>query len=136
MCEYCNGTMLIGKRQVHISTDKKITVYGRIGLAKDGSTHRLCVQMPTSDHDRITLFDMRLRYCPLCGKKLFKDPIFPQLTEESAIEIYQDPANGPAIGFWIQEEGRYLAVDNREHAYFTKDFCTKEECIDWLAKRT
>jgi hypothetical protein len=66
-------------------------------------------------------------------KKLLKDPIFPQMAEESAIEIAKDPEHGPAILYWFKSESGYWAVDNRNHSAFSMCFLSKEECLAYLA---
>lgn len=136
MCEYCNKGALIGQRQVHIFADKKITVYGMIGLSEDGVNHNLRIRMPTVDHDQITLFEIKLKYCPFCGAKLFKDPIFPEITLESAQEMIKDPINAPQAKFWMRDGDKYFTIDNTECKFKMDRHFSKQECIEWLASRT
>ncbi len=82
---------------------------------------------------RIPACSVEIKYCPFCGKKLLKDPIFPQMAEESAIEIAKDPEHGPAILYWFKSESGYWAVDNRNHSAFSMCFLSKEECLAYLA---
>lgn len=84
MCKYCDGIMSLGNRKVRISANEELNVCGIIGLMKDGSDHHLYVRTKTSNRDQITLFDLSLKYCPFCGNKLLKDPIFPEITSDSA----------------------------------------------------
>lgn len=145
MCRYCEeGDVLKSSDSpIELFDGRQAALMLALTKNKNGDPVIRAKIIPNADHpnylrgnvDRTPTCAIKIKYCPLCGNKLVKDPIFPELTSESAAEIFRDPANGPAIKFWIKVEGRYLAVDNQKNIYTAKDFATKEECLDWLARR-
>ena len=142
MCEYCDKNKIISIREIHIPANQKISAYGRITLARDGFGSILRVKMSASDctdgvyqnKDKFTIFETKLKYCPFCGKKLFKDPIFPEITLESAKEMHTDPLNAPQSKFWIRDEDKYFSIDNTEGKFKMERHFSKEDCLAWLAK--
>ena len=135
MCDYCEHSKIFGRRRVYVDGFGKAVMFGSINMSKDGSNRYLRVQRtPSNDeNNRNDIFTISLRYCPFCGEKLVTDPIFPEITQESAIEMYNHKTNAPKMKFWTKEESRYLGINNTAGDFKTKDFSTKEECLAWLA---
>ena len=135
MCKYCSGTVLL--RQAEIRDEHgNPEIHAELMMVK--SKHDSTSTIKVIFQNRKTVvgaMEWPVKYCPYCGKKLVPDPIFPEITSDSAAQIFKDPKNGPAIMFWINVENRYLAVDNRDHIYIVNDFDTKEECLKWLSKQ-
>lgn len=134
MCDYCEHSKIFGRRSTHVDGGGKAVVFGSINRSKDGNSCYIRVRRaPGKDDKPDDIFTMSLKYCPFCGEKLVSDPIFPEITQESAIEMYNHKANAPKMKFWTKEESRYLGIDNTGGDFKTKDFSTKEECLAWLA---
>lgn len=134
MCDYCEHSRIFGHRKVHVDEVGKATIYGSVNRSKDGRSCYLRVRRaPGKDEKPDDIFTMSLNYCPFCGEKLISDPIFPEITNESAMEMFNHKANAPKMKFWLKEEARYLGIDNTAGDFKTKDFSTKEECLAWLA---
>lgn len=135
MCDYCEHSKIFGRRRVYVDGAGKATVFSSINKSKDGASCYLRVQRVSSkdENKRDDIFTMSLKYCPFCGEKLVSDPIFPEITHESTMEMLNHKAIAPKMKFWTKEEGRYVGIDNTAGDFKTKDFSTKEECLAWLA---
>lgn len=137
MCDYCEHSKIFGRRRVYVDGFGKAVMFGSINMSKDGSNRYLRVQRtPSNDENkRNDIFTISLRYCPFCGEKLVSDPVFPEITHESTMEMLNHKAIAPKMKFWTKEEGRYVGIDNTVGDFKTKDFSTKEECLAWLAAK-
>lgn len=141
MCKYCDAVAMLRSSGVELPGGQKAAMTLFIEWRKDGAPIiRARINHSTEDKkvknyatSRIPACSVEIKYCPFCGKQLVKDPIFPQITEESAIEIAKDPEHGPAMLYWFKSEQSYWAVDNRDHMAFSMNFLTREECLAWLA---
>lgn len=141
MCKYCDAGAMLRSSGVELPGGLKAAMALWITWSKEGTPIiRAKIDYGTKDKNfrgcaasRIPACSVEIKYCPFCGKKLLKDPIFPQMAEESAIEIAKDPEHGPAILYWFKSESGYWAVDNRNHSAFSMCFLSKEECLAYLA---
>lgn len=136
MCDYCEHSKIFGRRRVYVDGFGKAVMFGSINTPKNGSDRYLRVQRTLSNDEnkRDDIFAMSLKYCPFCGEKLVSDPIFPEITNESAMEMLNHKANAPKMKFWLKEESRCVGLDNTAGDFKIKDFSTKEECLAWLAQ--
>jgi hypothetical protein len=55
-----------------------------------------------------------------------------EISAETACEIISHPLESSSDRFWLQENDRYVGIDNSEHSAWVEDFSTKEECLNWL----
>lgn len=141
MCKYCDAGAMLRSSGVELPGGQKAAMTLFIEWRKDGTPIiRAKINYSAEDKkvkdyatSRIPACSVGIKYCPFCGKQLMKDPIFPQITEESAIEIAKDPEHGPAMLYWFKSEQCYWAVDNRDHSAFPTRFSSKEECLAYLA---
>lgn len=142
MCKYCDAGAMLRSSNVELPGGQKAAMALWITRRKEGTPIiRASINYSTEENfrsyaaSRIPACSVGIKYCPFCGKKLLKDPIFPQMAEESAIEIAKDPEHGPAILYWFKAESGYWAVDNRGHDAFSMCFLSREECLAWLAQK-
>lgn len=141
MCKYCDAGAMLRSSNVELPGGQKAAMALFIAWRKEGTPIiRAKINYGTKDKNfrgyaasRIPACTVEIKYCPFCGKKLLKDSIFPQMAEESAIEIAKDPEHGPAILYWFKSESCYWAVDNRDHSAFPTCFLSKEDCLAYLA---
>ena len=143
MCKYCDAGAMLRSSNVELPGGQKAAMAFWITRRKEGTPIiRANINYSTEDKNfrsyaasRIPACSVGIKYCPFCGKKLLKGPIFPQMAEESAIEIAKDPEHGSAILYWFKAESGYWAVDNRGHDAFSMCFLSREECLAWLAQK-
>ena len=113
MCDYCEHSKIFGRRSTHVDGGGKAVVFGSINRSKDGNSCYIRVRRaPGKDDKPDDIFTISLRYCPFCGEKLVGDPIFPEITHESTMEMLNHKAIAPKMKFWTKEEGRYVGIDN------------------------
>ena len=143
MCKYCEAGAMLRNSNVELLGGQKAAMALWITRRKE-ETPIIRAKIDYSIEDknfrgyatsRIPACSVEIKYCPFCGKQLVKDPIFPQITEASAIEIAKDPEHGPAMLYWFKSEPGYWAVDNRKHDAFSMCFSSREECLAWLAQK-
>ena len=99
MCKYCDAGAMLRSSGVELPGGLKAAMALWITWRKEGTPIiRAKIDYGTKDKNfrgcaasRIPACSVEIKYCPFCGKKLLKDPIFPQMAEESAIEIAKDP---------------------------------------------
>lgn len=143
MCKYCDAGAMLRSSNVELPGGQKAAMALWITRRKEGTPIiRAKIDYCTEDKNfrgyatsRTPVCSVEIKYCPFCGKQLVKDPIFPQITEASAIEIAKDPEHGPAMLYWFKSEPGYWAVDNRGHNAFSRCFSSREECLAWLAQK-
>lgn len=143
MCKYCDAGAMLRSSSVELPGGQKAAMALWITRRKERTPIiRAKINYSTEDKNfrgyatsRIPVCSVEIKYCPFCGKQLVKDPIFPQITEVSAIEIAKAPERGPAILYWFKSEHGYWAVDNRGHDAISLCFSSIEECLAWLAQK-
>lgn len=57
--------------------------------------------------------------------------LFEKVTHEEAISIIDNRI--PLGTFWVEDKGKYIAIDNSDGYAWTEEFSTIEECFDYLS---
>lgn len=131
MCIWCENSKPIAFGTFTVNgKSNNISVY----MTRSKNTDHILQVIGITAGESQIISTVKLNYCPFCGDRLCRTPIFPEITSETAQAIYYRPQDAPKECFWVKEEARYLAIDNRTNKCITHDFATKEECLAWFMR--